>query len=125
MIIKKGDYVETTIGGVYGNVIEINRDKRKVRISLSETSPLTDLSSSAIVDMKEITKVYPKYIYVVDYIINAEQKDEDIIYDEYDNVRSAKKRFTEVIKDKSNKYARVCKRLSSTYEIIETIEEDY
>lgn len=125
MIVKKGDYIETKIGGAYGEVLNIDRDRQEVYIKLSPESPLTDLQENIYVDMKLITKVYPKYIYVVDYIINAGKENEDIIYDEFDNLKSARKRYKEVIKNKSNKYARICKRLSSTYQIIKTIEEDY
>lgn len=125
MIVKKGDYIETKIGGVYGEVLNVDREKRTVYIKLSPNSPLTDLQENIYVDMKLITKVYPKYIYVVDYTINEGKENEDIIYDEFDNIRSARKRFKEVIKNKSNKYARICKRLSKTYEIIEDIDEDF
>ena len=125
MIVKKGDYIKKKIGGVYGEVLNIDRDRQEVYIKLSPESPLTDLQENIYVDMKLITKVYPKYIYVVDYIINADKENEDIIYDEFDDIRLARKRYKEVIKNKSNKYARLCKRLSSTYQIIKTIEEDY
>lgn len=124
MIIKKDDYVESSTG-FNGNVISIDRKERTVRIQIGSDNPLSDLFDKVTVGIDTITKVYPKIIYVVDYVINADKENEDIIYDEYDNLRSARKRFTEVIKDNSNKYARICKRLSRNYEIIETIEEDY
>lgn len=37
MIVKKGDYIETKIGGVYGEVLNIDREKEQYTLNYLQT----------------------------------------------------------------------------------------